>query len=361
MLIVQNAIEPGGIRNAIVDLVALGVTDVRVASAYVTLSGCNILLAAVRGGVGLAAFAAMPKLLVTSFDFGLSEPQALRHWLTMGNSTVVVSGATRVNQGSLMPLRAFHPKLYAFSRDAQTCNALIGSANLTSRGFSVNTEAAWVQQGIARAEMDSAFAWARYETTPLTEDLLLTYEALRQKQPPPPELEQEVQPVPPPEMIVGADLPLFRTAIENGAVNPAGYGAMWVQGEGLQGGSGNQLELPRGGHRFFGFVFNNYAHPDNVTIGQPIIRSGNRVWDDRRLTWHGHNRMERMNLPTASQGGFDYADTAVMFRRLGDGSFELIVTPWESDLARAWRQASANQHALFRLGSIATNRLVGLL
>ncbi len=68
-----------------------------------------------------------------------------------------------------------------------------------------------------------------------------------------------------------------------------------------------------------------------------------------------------MNLPTAAQGGFEYADTAVMFRRLADGSFELIVTPWDSDLARSWRQASAQQQALFRLGTVATSRIVGLL
>src|SRR3546814_15538200 len=81
----------------------------------------------------------------------------------------------------------------------------------------------------------------------------------------------------------------------------------------------------------------------------------------RRLTWHGNNKMERMNLPTAAQGGFNYADSAVMFRRLTNGSFELIVTPWESDLARSWRQASAQRQTLFCLGTVATNRVVGLL
>jgi len=50
-----------------------------------------------------------------------------------------------------------------------------------------------------------------------------------------------------------------------------------------------------------------------------------------------------------------------MFRRLADGSFELIVTPWDSDLARSWRQASAQRQALFRLGTVATSRVVGLL
>lgn len=50
-----------------------------------------------------------------------------------------------------------------------------------------------------------------------------------------------------------------------------------------------------------------------------------------------------------------------MFRRLTNGSFELIVTPWESGLARSWRQASAQRQTLFRLGTVATNRVVGLL
>jgi hypothetical protein len=136
---------------------------------------------------------------------------------------------------------------------------------------------------------------------------------------------------------------------------------MWVQGEGLQGGSVNQLELPRGGHRFFGFDFDNYAYPDNTLIGQPVLRMGGKTWSDRKLTWHGRNKMERINLPTVSQGGANYTDSAVMFRRLSDDSFELIVTPWESDLAKSWRQASQKRSTMFRLGRIGTNRLVGLL
>lgn len=361
MLIVQNAAEPASLRNALVDIVTAGAIDIRAASAYVTLGGANILLSAVANAVGPGAFAAMPKTLVTSFDFGLTEPRALQHWRGLANATVFVAGVQRLAQGSLMPRRAFHPKLYIFGRDSQTCSTLVGSANLTSRGFSVNTEAAWMQQGVPRVDADAAFDKVRFETTALTDDLLAAYTVLRQAQPPSPEIEQEAQPVAAPAPVAGAALPLFRLAIANGAVNPADYAAMWVHGEALQGGSSNQLELPRGGHRFFGFVFDQYDYPHNLTIGEPVLRSGARVWNDRRLTWHGNNRMERMNLPTAAQRGFDYADTAVMFRRLIDGSFELIVTPWESDLARSWRQASAQRQTLFRLGTVATNRVVGLL
>ncbi|RAX37841.1 restriction endonuclease PLD domain-containing protein [Rhizobium tropici] len=361
MLIVQSAAEPAAIRNAIVDLIAPAPISMQVAAAYVTRGGSDILLTAVVNAAGPAAFAAMPKVLITSFDFGLTEPQALRQWLALPNTEVRVSGAQRLMEGSLLPTRAFHPKLYAFNTDVHHCNALVSSANLTSRGFSVNTEAAWAQRDVPRGEMDAAFTSVSFDTVPLTETILLAYEGLRIAQPPPPEIQQETQPVAPPAPLGAAATQLFRLAIANGAINPANFNAMWVQGEALQGGSRSQLELPRGGHRFFGFAFNQYDYPNNLTIGQPVIRSGARVWTDRRLTWHGNNGMERMNLPTLTQGGFNYADTAVMFRRLADGSFELIVTPWDSDLALSWRQASTQRGTLFRLGAIATNRLVGLL
>src|SRR3546814_12616313 len=97
---------------------------------------------------------------------------------------------------------------------------------------------------------DEAFDKARFETTALTDDLLAAYTALRQAQPPPPEIEQEAQPVATPAPVAGAALPLFRVAMETGVINPADYAAMWVHGEALQGGSSNQLGLPRGGPRF---------------------------------------------------------------------------------------------------------------
>jgi hypothetical protein len=77
--------------------------------------------------------------------------------------------------------------------------------------------------------------------------------------------------------VAGAALPLFRVAIETEVINPADYPAMWVHGEALQGGSSNQLELPRGGHRFFGLVFDQYDYPHNLIIGEPVLRCGARV------------------------------------------------------------------------------------
>ena len=359
-LIVQSSRAPANIRNAIVDLIAENTVDLRVAAAYVTSDGSKILLDAVRNTVGAPAFARMSKTLVTSFDFGLTDPRALQDWLALRNATVRISGARRLSQGLLRPVRAFHPKIYAFGREDRTYGVLVGSANLTGRGFSGNTEAAWVQRNVSHQEIDSAFTQMHRETRLLSPELLATYKAMRQAQPPPPEIKQEVQRVARPAPVAPGQILPLREAIERGEVNPVECRAMWVQVEGLQGGSHSQLELPRGGHRFFGFEFNRYDHHNIQTIGRPPLRSGARQWNDRLLTWHGNNQMERLNLPTSAQGGFAYADSAIMFRRLRDGSFELVVTPWDSDLARSWRQASAQCQLLFRVGS-SSNRLVGLL
>lgn len=121
MLIVQNAATPANMRNAVVDMIAAGATDVRVASAYVTLGGASILLNALADSLTPAAFAAMPKTLVTSFDFGLTEPQALRRWQESGNATVHVSGAQRLAQGSLMRCGHFTP---SSTRSAETRRAV---------------------------------------------------------------------------------------------------------------------------------------------------------------------------------------------------------------------------------------------
>jgi len=362
MLIIQNSAVPANIRHALVDLAGNNTANLKIASAYVTRSGSRILLDAVAAALGQEAFAKIPKMLVTSFDFGLTDPLALHDWLQLENARVIVAGASMLNYGSLIPTRAFHPKMYAFGKTDTTFNILVGSANLTGRGLSVNAESAWAQRDVPAQQVNEAFALTtRHETLELTPDLLAAYGALRQQQPPPPEIGPETKPVAPPGDVAAAQLPLFRDAIATDTLEPAAYKSMWIHGEGLQGGSRNQLELPRGAHTFFGFDFRQYHRRNNFTIGCPLLRSGARAWSDRRLTWHGNNRMERLNLPTRTQDGFDYSDTAVMFRRLPDGSFELIVMPWESDISRAWRQASAQKGLLFRLGTVVTNRIVGLI
>ena len=123
------------------------------------------------------------------------------------------------------------------------------------------------------------------------------------------------------------------------------------------GGSHNQLELPRGANRFFGFNHTVYGD-EHITIGHPPLTIGSRRWTDRPLTWHGDNKMERINLPTRSQGGFEYQDTCVLFRRHSE-SFEIHVAPWDDLAAIAWRAASEALETVFRLGERG-QRICGL-
>jgi len=135
---------------------------------------------------------------------------------------------------------------------------------------------------------------------------------------------------------------------------------MWIEARRLEGGSGNQLELPRGAHRFFDFEFDQYDSPSNVTIGQPVLVAGRKRWLDRKLSWHGDNMMERINLPTEAQGGYAYHNTFVLFRRRPGGAFELVVSPAGSDLAKAWLASAAGFGKVYRIGQV-TQRLAGFI
>lgn len=148
--------------------------------------------------------------------------------------------------------------------------------------------------------------------------------------------------------------------IADGAVDPRSYDGFWVEaGSMSSGGSANQLELPRGANRFFGYTFTEYNEGEVTPIGVVNLSAGSRLWANRPLRWHGDNAMERLNLPTVSKGGFVYRDTAVMFRRT-EGGFALEVAPWKSELAASWRAASRVAGTLYRLGS-RTSRICGFV
>lgn len=358
MLVVQSPLAPGRIRDAVADLISEQTVAVQVASAYTTLAGSQLLFDLLEQSAGSSAFSNIRKTLVTSFDFGITEPQALRHWLSLAHATVRVGGYGYQGSDLAAHGSAFHPKVYAFTIDEKTCNVLVASANLTARGFTVNTEAGWSQHGFAVSGIEAAFSQLSRASRHLTPSMLDAYARQRHSATP---SSPRTEGTPVPAFSPSEPLPFFRDVVESGSIDLSAHNAMWVHADALQGGSRNQLELPRGGHRFFGLDFQRYDHPHNLTIAPVKLRRGSRTWPERRLTWHGSNRMERLNLPTPSQGGPRYADSVVMFRRLQDRWFELVVAPLGSDLANAWASASSQTGTLFALGSRATSRMVGLL
>ena len=123
------------------------------------------------------------------------------------------------------------------------------------------------------------------------------------------------------------------------------------------GGSGNQLELPRLAQRYFGFDFADYDDEHHV-IGDPTLFTSSGSWACR-LTWHGNNRMERINLPTPATSGLTYANHVVLFQRAGD-AFEVTVATPDSARAARWRDEAAASGTLYRF-SAGSRRQCGLL
>jgi hypothetical protein len=288
---------------------------------------------------------------VTCFDFGTTEPGALEYLQSNGFEVRIANlgadGAIRIMSNP----SSFHPKVY-LGFDGETVHAVIGSANLSRRALSVNTEAV-TSVNLDLAEAETTWAEIAGNSVVLTTELLQRYREVRPRQRLSPSPDEP--PVPPPTP-PGA-LPVFREVVEAGGVNPAEHQAFWVEIGGPSGGSGNQLELPRRAHRFFGFEFDDYDDEHHV-IGEPVLTSATGAWD-RPLTWHGNNKMERINLPTTAQSGLAYAHQVVLFQRSG-ASFEITVAAPRSTRAQRWREESAAAGTLFRFSG-GSNRVCGLI
>ena len=355
MLVVQNELRPAEIQNALLDLMRGGITEVRVCCAYATLAGSKILLDGISRSAVWGDPGTVCKTIVTSLDFGLTEPAAIEFWQEQPNSRVLVAGTKGLSRGDLAPSAAFHPKIYAFEKPGRGMASLVGSANLTSRGLTINTEVAWSHsEGHPATELTAAWKTLMGGAVPVTPEVLSDYASLRRRANPG-GLAKELKRVPEPK--VG---PLNQYKPFGEVHLPGVHDTMWVQSLGMQGGARTQLELPRGAHRFFGAAYDQYDVQTVDRIADVVLVSGQRQWNDRFLRWHGDNAMERINLPSQRMGGFEYEQSLILFRRIGDERFELRVFPWGSDSARAYVEASRRARLLYRVGR-SSPRLFGFL
>jgi HKD family nuclease len=355
----QDPTHPGTTLDAIRDEADPSVERIRLAVAYVTRGGVRLLVNALRPRLG-AAWPNIAKAIVTSFDFGMTDPAALVELQSEGFS-VSISDPTVMHRPLMRPVSAFHPKIYSLSTPVEH-RYVVGSANLTDRGLTINSELAEVVH-VATPDLDFEEWWAALaaSATTLTPAIRADYAArrtvttvVRPHEVGDPPLVTASFPAPPASAPTGT----FEAAVDSG-LDPTAYENFWIEaGSMSSGGSHNQLELPRYGQLFFfgpGFTLYDNAHHE---IGRPTLLGIGATWTDRRLTWHGNNRMERINLPTQAQGGHAYPGTAVLFRRTPLG-FELRIAAWTSPIALSWREASTLNGTVFRLGAAST-RVCGL-
>ena len=232
----------------------------------------------------------------------------------------------------------------------------MGSANLTNRGLTVNAEVGWMEvEHHAREPVNRAWNAAISPAVDLTPEILDHYTALRQgiagEQ-----WREEMQPVPEPQI---GQLGGYGVMADAG-IDPGDYNHLWVEAHRLSGGARTQLELPRRSHRFFGPAYQGYDYERVEHIAEPSLVSGQRMWLNRPMTWHGDNRMERINLPSTGMGGYTYENSLILFRRLEPNRFELRAYPWDSDAAHSFVKASGLAGLVFRVG-VRSPRIAGLL
>ena len=316
--------------------------------------GSQLLLDAIECGAPNGDHTRVCKTIVTSLDFGLTEPRALEMWHDLPATEVFVAGTSVLAGRTLRPEAAFHPKFYAFDRLDGTVASLVTSANLTNRGLTTNSEVGWKVVASDAGPTDRAWHAAIELAVPLTEDILKQYKALRESAPD--RAADDMQPVPQPRLT-----PRPLAPFGDAPIDPSRHSQLWVQSFEMSGGSATQLELPRGTHRFFGIATVDYEMAHVNRIAEPTLVAGNRRWEGCQLRWHGNNRMERINLPSVARGGFSYAHSLILFRRLDANIYELHVHPWDSDTARARIEASRRCNLLFRVGQTNTSRLAGLI
>lgn len=349
---VQNRFFPCQIPLAFEEATDGTVTHVRWAVAYITSKGCKRLMEVILPRIGLARWMRVSKTVITCVDYGLTEPDAVQILCDLPNCTVMLSSPETLDSPRFIPRFAFHPKLFIFDKP-QRGSVVSGSANLTESGMTSNTEIVTLDEHDHSWEL----VWERVldGAIPFDRALLARYREKRERTPIPP-LETPQQPAP---VVEPNSLPLFWDQVDSGAIVPDTFRDFWVEaGSMSSSASHNQLELPRGANRYFGYSFARYNRAQ-ADIGHPLLFVGGKPFSNRKLAWHGDNGMERIYLPTAAQSGLAYEGSCVLFRRKQSG-FQLTVMPWNDVGAVACRAASLERNTTFRLGA-ASPRICGLL
>ena len=268
------------------------------------------------------------KVFLIGFDFGLTEPDAVRYLSSLPNTSCHIFDANRTLAMSLRPNSRFHAKLYAFGskpkiRSSNIVGGILGSVNLTGSGLTSNMES--YSSFYVSSASASGRRWidqlAVLETLALaqpkaSETLLNNYERLRPSAPP---VRTEIEAVP-------------RSYSSRGEIHPVHFRALrttrclWTETRKIvenlgPGKPGNQIDLKRGVRVFFGSTVPVDA-PLNTPLGTVKTMSGSGI--ETCNMRYGDNGMDKLNLPLPGNGNPPKYDFAfILWERIAGGLFKL--------------------------------------
>jgi len=147
-IFIQSSSRPGVLLGGLGALVVPATSKLRVAVAYVSAAGADLVCSHLEQQLPPKAWKSAPKHFLTSFDFGHTEPKALRRLLDLPNSTVRIANPDVRLKPGFAPQTPFHPKMFIADR-GRTVAALIGSANISSAAFTDSSEAAILEDPVA--------------------------------------------------------------------------------------------------------------------------------------------------------------------------------------------------------------------
>lgn len=253
----------------------------------------------------------VPSRWLFGIDYGRTQPQALKFMLERANVEIRIhDGAWIVEQDGFLPRRDFHMKTgFLTSPTKSRFGMVVGSGNFSSNGLRKAAECGASLHAATAREFKRTFrsafkaAEGLWEAATPVEDILELYEERR----------SESEPLEPSEP-------------EDEAPDYDEVEIFWIEAGYVTRNRGpdrpgNQIDMPRGMNRYFGFNAPNNLQANsvigNVTFEPP---AGGPVSNNLRL---GNNMMEKISLPIPETHGFDMYDGKVLVFSPQDGHFRM--------------------------------------
>ncbi len=243
-------------------------------------------------------------------DYGRTQPSALQFIADKPNTEVrVFDGTYVVNNSGFLPRRDFHMKSsFLINNAASRFGMVVGSGNFSSNGLARAVECGSALIAGTKAEFEKSFQAAYAAAVELwdaSDPLDNVLEAYRDN--------WGGGPIPEPK--------------EDGAEpDYASLDAFWIEAGYVTRNRGparpgNQIDMPRGMNKYFGFHAPE-NQPVNSVIGQITFAPAHGDEVTRALRM-GNNMMEKISLPIPETHGFDVYDGKVLVFQSDGGKFHM--------------------------------------